>query len=78
MGSGNEVERWWILLLLAVAAAGRGGSVGRWYQLFYSTRCKEMAAAVATAAATGSGEEGERAAGLVAGTTCLTLPAIQI
>ena len=49
-----------------MAAAGRGGSVGRWYRLPNRTSCTEMAAALATAAATGGGEGGERPAGAVA------------
>ena len=41
---------------------GRCGGGGRWYRLPIRTRCKEMAAAVATAVATGE-REGSLAAG---------------
>ena len=39
------------------------------------TRCGEKAAAVSTAAVTGSGEGDERPAGALAGITCLNVPA---
>ena len=58
-----------------VVAAGRGGCIGRWYRLLTVIRWKEMAAALAKAAATGGGEGGEHPAGAVGGTACLIVPA---
>ena len=56
--SGEGGERPTTVLSSSVATVGRRGGGGRRFQLPTLTRCKEMAAAVATAAA--DDEQGER------------------
>ena len=64
------------MLLSSAATVGRSGGGGRWCLLPNRSHFKEMAVAVATAAANGerSGEGGDRPAGVVAG----TVPAAKI